>query len=147
MNTQDFATSFITDKSPEQVFNAINNVHGWWSGEIEGDTNELDAEFTYTVPGIHFSKQIITELIPGKKIVWLVVDAMLSFVSNKSEWKGTSINFDIVQKGDKTELLFTHVGLDAQQECYKDCSNAWGLLIHGNLKNLIITGEDQPSPW
>lgn len=147
MNTKNFTTTILVDQSPEEVFDAINNVRGWWSGEVEGATDIQGAEFTYTVPGIHFSKQRIIEFIPGKKIVWNVVDATLSFVKDKSEWKGTDIVFDIAKKGNKTEVQFTHVGLAADFECYKDCSNAWGLLISGNLKNLIATGEHQPSPW
>lgn len=147
MQTQSFTTCFLVDQSPEEVFNSINNVRGWWSGEIEGDTGKSGAEFTYTVPGIHFSKQRITEFIPGKKVVWYVENASLSFVNNKQEWTGTNICFDIAIKEDKTELLFTHVGLAPKLECYNDCSNAWSLLINGNLKNLVTTGENQPSPW
>ncbi|OQP40931.1 ATPase [Niastella yeongjuensis] len=147
MQNQNFTTAFLVDQSPEEVFNAINNVRGWWSGEVEGTTDKPGAEFTYNVPGIHFSKQKITEFIPGKKIVWNVVDAVLSFVKNKSEWKGTNITFDIGKKDGKTEVQFIHIGLAPTQECYDDCSNAWGLLINGNLKNLIATGEHQPSPW
>jgi uncharacterized protein YndB with AHSA1/START domain len=147
MNTQNFTTTILVDRSPEEVFDAINDVRGWWSGEIEGATDKPGAEFTYAVPGIHFSKQKITEFVPGEKIVWKVVDATLSFVKNKSEWKDTNISFDIAKKGGKTEVRFTHIGLEPDHECYKDCSNAWGLLINGNLKNLIATGEHQPSPW
>jgi hypothetical protein len=147
MNTQDFTTTILVDQTPEEVFNAINNVRGWWSGEVEGATDKPGEVFTYTVPGIHFSKQKITALIPGKKIVWKVVDATLSFVKDKSEWKGTTIVFDIAEKDGKTEVRFTHTGLAPAFECYKDCSNAWGLLINGNLKNLVTTGENQPSPW
>lgn len=147
MNNQHFTTEILVDKTPEEVFNAINNVRGWWSGEIEGDTDKLDAEFTYSVPGVHFSKQKITEFIPGKKIVWDVVDASLSFLENKSEWTGTNIVFDIAKKDNKTEVRFMHIGVVPACECYKDVSNAWQLLVNGNLKNLIATGEDQPSPW
>ena len=147
MNTQYFTTVILVDQSPEEVFHAINQVRDWWSGEIEGITDQPGAEFTYRVPGVHFSKQKITELVPGKKIVWTVTDATLSFVSNQNEWKGTSICFDIAEKDGQTEIQFTHAGLAPQHECYKDCSNAWKLLINGNLKNLIATGEPQPSPW
>lgn len=147
MHTQDFTTVILVDRSADDVFNAINNVRGWWSGEIEGVTDVPGAEFSYTVPGIHYSKQKITEFVPGKKVVWNVVDATLSFVQDKSEWKGSNISFEITSRADKTEILFTHFGLTPAFECYNDCSNAWGLLINGNLKNLILTGEQQPSPW
>ncbi len=100
-----------------------------------------------TVTGRHHSTQKVTEFIPGKKVVWHVLDSQLSFVKDKSEWKGTDIIFEIAEKGDKTEVRFTHVGLVPAYECYGNCSNAWGLLINGNLRKLITTGKAQPSPW
>ncbi len=147
MKTSDFTTTLLVDQTPKEVFNAINNVRGWWSGDIKGDTDKLGAEFTYRVPGAHLSKQKITEFIPDKKVVWRVLDASLSFVKDKSEWKGTDIVFEIAKKGNKTEVLFTHIGLVPAYECFKDCSNAWGMLINGNLSKLITTGKVQPSPW
>jgi hypothetical protein len=147
MKTLDFATTILVDQTPTEVFNAINNVRGWWSGEVKGNTDKLGAEFTYEVPGAHRSKQKITEFIPGKKVIWRVLDATLSFAKDKSEWKNTEIIFEIAKKGAQTEVRFTHKGLVPAYECYDDCSNAWGILINGNLRKLIITGEAQPSPW
>jgi len=142
-----FAAAFLLDKTPEEVFNAITNVRGWWSGEIEGDTGKLGAEFTYRYKDVHRSKQKITEFIPGKKIVWHVLDASLSFTKDKTEWKDTDVVFEISEKEGKTEVRFTHLGLVPQFECYGSCSNAWGLLINGNLRKLITTGKVQPDPF
>jgi|SRR5579863_2870426 len=147
MATKDYTINFTVDQSPVEVFDAINNARGWWSGEIVGATDRLGAEFTYTVEGVHFTKQKVAELVPGKRIVWHVTEAKISFVKDKSEWKGTDIVFEIVRRGDKTELRFTHKGLIPDYECYDSCSNAWGMLVGGNLRRLITTGKDQPSPW
>lgn len=147
MDDQNFTTTILVDKNPEEVFNAINNIRSWWSGEISGDTDKHGVEFTYHVPDVHFSKQKITEFIPGKKIVWHVVEASLDYVKHKNEWKGTDIVFEINRKGNKTEILFTHIGLLRRFECFNARSDAWGILIKVNLQKLIATGKTQPSPW
>ena len=134
MQNQNFTTSFLVDKTPEEVFNAVINIPGWWSGEISGDPNKLGSEFIYRVPDVHYSKQKVTELIQNKKIVWNVADASLTFVKNKDEWKGSDIIFEITKKDDETELRFTHKGLVPEFECYDACSNAWDMLVNGNLK-------------
>ena len=65
---------------------------------------------------------------------------MLAFVEDKTEWVGTTITFDISFKGDQTEVVFTHVGLQPAVECYDTCSDAWSSLIQGSLRHLIETG-------
>jgi hypothetical protein len=147
MKTKDYSTSFTVDQSPEEVFDAINNVRAWWSGDpgIAGSTDKLGDEFTYRYKPLHYSKQKLTELIPGKKVLWLVLDSQLNFIKDKSEWNGTKITFEIAKKGDKTEVRFTHVGLGPEYECYGACSNAWGSYINGSLQSLI-TGKGQPNP-
>ena len=150
MNTLDqqhYTTSFTVDQSPEEVFAAVSNVRGWWSGEVEGQTDKIGAEFTYRYKDLHRTTQKITELVPCKKVVWHVTDSDLSFVKDKQEWNGTDIIFDISAKDGKTEVRFTHAGLAPQIECYGNCSNAWGVLIKGNLRNLITTSKDQPDAF
>lgn len=147
MKDQNYRTSFTVDQSAEAVFEAVNNVRGWWSGAIEGSTDRLGAEFSYHYKDVHRSKQKITEFTPGKRVVWHVLDSDLSFVNDKSEWSGTDIVFDISEKDGKTEVRFTHIGLVPRYECYGNCSSAWGTLINGNLRGLITTGKAQPDPF
>ncbi len=145
-SNQDFAVTLLVDNTPKEVFDAINNVRGWWSGEIEGSTDTLGAEFTYRYEDLHYSKQKVTELVPDKKVAWHVLDSHLTFVQDKNEWKGTDIVFEIIKKDDKTELRLTHVGLVPAFECYGDCSGAWGFYINNSLHSLITTGKGQPNP-
>lgn len=145
MKSQNFSTTVRVDQTPEAAFAAINNVRGWWSGRIDGTTDELGAEWTYRYEDVHLSKQKITEFVPGKKIVWEVLDGYLNFVEDKTEWKGTKITFDIDQKGGQTEVRFTHLGLVPDFECFELCSNAWGFYINGSLRSLIETGKGNPN--
>src|SRR5690242_11923242 len=107
MSSTNFTTSILVNRSPEQVFNAVNNVRGWWSENIEGDTNRLNAEFIYGYKDVHVSKMKIVEFVPDKKVVWLVLENYFNFTTDKNEWKGNKIIFEIMPKGNQTELVFT----------------------------------------
>jgi hypothetical protein len=144
MKKRNFTTTISVDQTPNEAFAAINNVRGWWSGDIEGVTDKPGAEFTYRYKDAHRSTQKVTELIPAKKVAWHVTDSHLSFVKDNSEWTDTDIVFDIATIDDKTEIRFTHSGLEPEIECYGSCSNARGMLIGANLRNLINTGKNQP---
>lgn len=141
MAAKDFTTTILVDQTPEEVFNAINNVRGWWQGEIQGNTTSPGEEFTYRMKDFHFSKQKLVEFEPNTKVVWLVTDSQLNFLKDKSEWTGTKISFEISEGNNKTQLCFTHAGLVPQIECYGACSGGWTKLIQESLFGLITTGK------
>jgi len=145
MNDQNYTTTISVDQSPREAFAAINNVRGWWSENIEGSTDTLGDEFTYRYKDVHHCKMKLAEVVPGKKVVWRVLDNYFSFTQDKSEWKGTEIVFDVSKKGSKTEVRFTHLGLVPEYECFDICSDAWGSYVNGSLRKLITTGKGQPS--
>jgi hypothetical protein len=143
---KDFTTTIVVDESPKAVFDAINNVRGWWSQEIEGDTDGLNSVFKYHYRDVHICKMRIVEFIPEKKIVWLVLENHFNFIQDQSEWVGTKVIFKISQKGGKTELHFTHQGLVPDYECFDICFKAWTQYIQESLVSLITTGRGQPNP-
>ena|SRR5438477_4512571 len=135
----DYTTTFLVDQSPAEVIDAINDVRGWWSGEIEGSTDKLGGEFTYRYEDLHYSKQRITELVPDRKVTWLVVEGGPTFTRDQDEWPGTTISFEVARAGDQTEVRFTHRGLVPAYECFDACSSAWGSYVNGSLRKLIAT--------
>ena len=146
MKIPDFTTTISVDQTPEEVFNAINNPRGWWSEEIEGDTEKLNAEFYYHYQDMHTCRIKLIESIPNEKVVWLVKDNFFKFTSDKSEWIGTKIIFEIAKKGNRTQMRFTHLGLVPEYECFEICENAWSEYIGQSLRDLITKGEGQPNP-
>jgi hypothetical protein len=112
------------EQSPDEVYAAINNVRGWWSGNIEGRTDNLGSVWSNRYEDVHRSTQKITEMVPGKRVVWDVLDGYLNFVKDKTEGTGTKIIFDISRKGKKTETRFTHQGFAPRVGCYGVCTDA-----------------------
>ncbi len=146
MKNQDFTTTIVTEATAQEVFNAVNNVRGWWSENINGDTDKLNSEFSYRYQDVHICKIKITELVPNKKVAWHVLDNYFKFTKDKSEWKETDIIFGITEKEGKTQLTFTHRGLTPSYECYTVCHDAWTHYVQGSLKDLITTGKGKPTP-
>lgn len=146
MTDHDFTTAFTVEQSPEAAFAAITNVRGWWSEDIDGPTDQAGKAFKYRFHDIHRCEIQVTELVPGKKVSWLVLDNYFNFTRDETEWTGTWIIFDITRTGDgQTEVRVTHQGLVPDYECYEACSNGWTTYVNGSLRDLIITGKGQPN--
>jgi len=145
MTNKNFTASFVVDKTPKEVFDAVNNVHQWWTENIKGHSKKLNDEFEVHFGDVHYSKQKLTEVVPNEKVVWLITDSQLNFIQQKDEWTNTKIVFEIFPQGNKTQLRFTQEGLVPAIECYDACSGAWGDYVN-SLRNLITTGKGQPAP-
>jgi hypothetical protein len=140
MNDQSLSIAFTVDEDPDQVFAAINDVRSWWSGDIDGITDEIGSEFTYTYEDMHHSTQRITNLVPGQLITWHVVEGSIRFVKDETEWTNTVIRFDITPRSPKTEVRFTHVGLVPDSECFDSCSTAWRYYVGTSLRTRVTSG-------
>jgi uncharacterized protein YndB with AHSA1/START domain len=146
VSEKNFSTSITVDQSADEVFRAVTDVAGWWTGDVEGPTAALGDEFTYRYRELHYSRQRVTELVPGVRVTWRVVDAHLAFTGDPAEWVGTEIRFEIAPRDGGTELRFTHVGLDPELECFDQCSSAWSFFVAGSLRRLITIGDGPTEP-
>ncbi|HEX8545307.1 MAG TPA: SRPBCC domain-containing protein [Cytophagaceae bacterium] len=148
MATNNFTINLFSEQTPEQVFQTINNVGGWWSGyygeQIKGNTQNLNDEFSFTAgEGAHFSQHKLIEVIPNQKIVWLTTDSYLNFIEKGNEWTGTKVIFEIAAKENNIQLTFTHEGLTPDIECYEACSTAWTSYLNNKLSPLINEGRKE----
>lgn len=121
-----FTTTFTVDQTPAETD---------WAGE----------EFDYHYEDVHRCRIRVTEAVPGRQVSWLVLDNYFNFIQDQTEWKGTTITFEIAGRDGQTEVRFTHHGLVTAYECFDVCSNAWGFYINGSLRSLITTGVGQPN--
>lgn len=137
----DYTATFVTSKSPAEVFAAINDPRGWWDGEITGTTDQLGAEFTYRYGEHHTSVQRVTELVPGERVVWEVISSKLSFVEEPEPWTGTQITFDLEPIDGGTTVTLVHRGLVPRLECYDACSAGWEHVAGRSLRAFIETGH------
>ncbi|WP_276485665.1 SRPBCC family protein [Paraflavitalea pollutisoli] len=142
MSTADFTFTLLTDQTPQQVFKAITNVRAWWSGyhaeNVEGGTEQQGDEFTFSAAdGLHVTRQKLVEVIPDRRVVWLVTHSALNYLQQPAEWTGTRVRFDIAEKGGQTELVFTHEGLTPDIECYDSCAPSWTQYLQNKLAPMI----------
>lgn len=144
MNEQNYTTTITVDASPAETYAAINDVRGWWGHDVEGPTDVLGAEFTFRGVDMHRALIKVTELVPGERVVWHVLDNHLTFVTDQTEWVGTTIRFDISPTDGGSMVRFSHVGLLPGQQCYEVCAPAWTFFIVDSLRALINAGRGEP---
>lgn len=129
-----YTTRFRVEWTPATVYAAINDPRSWWDGELDGATDQVGAEFTYRYREQHFSRQRVIELTPNERVAWQVVEGGPAFASERSEWSGTTIVFELSPVGDGTEVRFTHLGLVSQLECFDACTSAWAYYVGDSLR-------------
>jgi len=142
MKKLDYNVSITVNAPDEQAFKSINSVSKWWTDNVEGSTEKLNDVFIVRSGDVHYSKHKIIEVIPNKKVVWLVTDSKLNWINNnKEEWTNTKMVFEIIPEGNKSTIHFTHEGLVPGKECYDNCVKGWDSFIKQNLYNFVTKGE------
>lgn len=138
-----FNCSISAKISPNEAVKRISNIREWWGITYSGSSEEQNDKFIVKMGGDSFFNFTVTELIPGKRIVWLVTDCNMPWYSDKKEWANTKLIFDLSENNGVTTLKFTHEGLTPDVECYKDCETGWTHWITTSLLSLLTTGKGE----
>lgn len=143
MENKSYNATIEVTNSPQEIFQRItNDVAKWWGGkDLTGKSINVNDEFIVDHPGAHYSKQKLIEVIPGKKLVWLVTESKLSWLRNQEEWTNTKMIFEITPKSHSYLLHFTHEGLVPEKESFTRCCEGWNMVIKVWLYTLIMYGK------
>lgn len=136
-----FNISITAKISPEAALEKINQIPKWWGVIIEGNTAKLNDQFVIKMGSEAFFNCTITEMIPGKRVVWAIGDCYMPWYKNKKEWSDTRLIFEITENNITTEVHFIHEGLTSELECYNDCKPGWTHWIQNSLFSYFTTGE------
>ena len=120
MGNNDFNTSISAEISADEAIKKISNVPAWWGVTFTGSAGKQNDTFTIKMGGDSFFDFTVTELIPGKRVVWLVTDCNMPWYSDRREWANTRLIFDLDENNGITELNFKHEGLTPDVECSKN---------------------------
>ncbi|HYV53500.1 MAG TPA: SRPBCC family protein [Chitinophagaceae bacterium] len=143
MEKKNFQSCITAGISPLEATKKISKVPDWWGVTFSGDSEKQNDRFIVKMGGDSFFNFTITELIPGKRVVWLVTDCHMPWYSNKKEWAHTKLIFDLSESDGGTMVSFTHEGLTPDVECYKDCETGWSHWIRTSLLSYFTTGKGQ----
>jgi len=143
MENQNYNCVINANISAAAAVDAINNVAAWWTEDFEGVSQNEGDVFTVRF-GTIYKIFKVTEMQPGKRVVWLVTDCYMSWIENKTEWTGTSIVWDVTGDEGSAQINMTHVGLIPEKECYTDCEKGWNYYLKESLLKLV--NGQQPKP-
>ena len=138
-----FNCSISATIDANEAVKRISNVPGWWGITFSGSSEKLNDKFIVKMGGDSFFNFTVAELIPGKKVVWLVTNCNMPWYSDKKEWINTKLIFDVSENNGLTTLNFTHEGLTPDVECYKDCETGWTHWVTKSLLTYLTTGKGE----
>jgi len=144
MKGQDYNIHIGANVTDKEAFDAISSVSEWWATDLTGSSLKYGDVFTVRFGETSVTFKIV-EVIPNKKIVWLVTDCYLPWLKDIKEWKGTRLNWEISAEKGSTLISFTHIGLVPGLECYKDCKEGWNFHIGISLFKLLTEQKGIPN--
>lgn len=149
MNAENYTRTITVKNTQKAAYQALTGgIENWWTKPdtpltILGDR----AKFAFP-PGKSFWTFEATELKPGKRVEMRCVEALHLHEGQpkeiEQEWLGTTVIWDIIPDGDKTDIRIEHIGLVPTLHCYEICEAGWDMFFVDSLKAYLDTGVGRP---
>jgi hypothetical protein len=143
MEQQNYTCQIEVPVSAQDAFDGISNVPAWWAQNFEGSSADPGDVFTVRF-GETYGTFRIAEMIPASKVIWFCEDSYLDLLKDKTQWKGTSIVWEIIPSKVGSVIKMTHVGLAPGKECYNDCEQGWNFFIKESLFKFLVQSKGEP---
>ncbi len=143
---ESYQTSFHTTATPAEITDCLTRrITDWWTTAFTGKAMAVGDTFRVSF-GSTYKVFQVEELIPEIRIVWCCTEAHLEVpgIQNASEWKGTSIHWNIVPAGDTATITLVHKGLTPELECFEVCSQGWK---HFSTSLIALLDEQKGNPF
>jgi hypothetical protein len=124
----------VTKPASEVFHHLLHDVSKFWPEEMEGECSRLNDEFVFKTGDSHYSKNRVVELVPDKKLVWLVTESIRK--TDNFDWSGTKMIFALTPKDNHTLLQFTYDGIVLEHESDR-LAQICDFVIKEKLYNLI----------
>jgi hypothetical protein len=147
MINKKYTVAIKVSKSPKEAFSQLIQLSRWWPEEYVGGEVQINSEFIFTTGDGHFSKNKIIELVPNKKLVWLVTESLRK--ADNFDWSGTKMIVALSPDGENTVITFIYDGVVLENEQHR-LAEICDFCIKDKLYNFIesfrATIEVEKSP-
>ena len=140
-----YQKNVTVNKSVSEIYTAITqHIQDWWSNDLAGAAERPGDRFTIAFGKTQKTFEIL-EAVPDERVVWKCVKAYINMASltNKAEWEGTKMIWEVNPKKTGATLHFSHEGLTPDFECYNVCEAGWDTFL-ASLQSYINTGKGMP---
>ncbi|MGN6567654.1 MAG: SRPBCC domain-containing protein [Flavipsychrobacter sp.] len=134
-----YTVSIEVERPISEVFRHLtHDVAKFWPEDFDGASAKLNDEFVFSIGNSHYSKNKVAELLPDKKVVWLVTESVRK--ADNYDWTGTRMGFELRPKGNHTILEFTYDGPVLADEVER-LKQVCDMTIKDRLYNFLNNGK------
>jgi len=147
MNNQNYLRTIVVPATPEAAFDAIARRFPDWWAEADGTATAVGDQVT-----VHFDptwwKMEVSELVHPSVVEYRCIEANHCHPGIadviKEEWLGTRLRWTIQRSDVGSQIIFEHIGLTPQLNCYEVCEEGWDHFFVGSLKAFLDTRKGTP---